>query len=50
MFVKIYLIYHMLKTILKIYILYILRKRGYKLTDVKKYVIEKNKLYKGLIL
>ena len=47
MFVKIYLIYYVLKTILKIYILYILRKRGYTLTDVKKYVIEKINYIRG---
>ena len=41
MFVKVYLIYYVIKTILKLYIIYILRKRGYALSDIKKYVIEK---------
>lgn len=47
MFVKLYLIYYVLKTILKIYILYILRKRGYTLTDVKNYIKEKINYIRG---
>lgn len=47
MFVKIYLIYYVLKTIVKIYILYILRKRGYKLSDVKNYMLEKINYIRG---